>query len=370
MLNYCNFDLSEISLSSYITALHGHADDSDPGVPGAGVSPLLRVHQSFQGFPMKKILASVFLFVLVSGVGEAAEKIRLSISSVDVSFLNAGIAQQRGFFRDEGLDVEVIRMLANISINALATGDIDYSMVFGSVIRGAMVGLPMRVVANFMDSSTHVLLARPQYKSIKELKGKTLGVSTFGATADVAARMMIRHGGLDPEKEMKLVPMGTTAARFAGLKEGIVDVVVLSPPADSEGVKQGFNVVSRAFEAFQMPFSGLGVNLKRLKERPDEVKRMIKAFIRSGRYVRQNREGTVQTLMKWGRTDRESAEATYDATWKIFSEDGSMSQDGLKLVIDLGRESSKISRAVAISEVAEFGPLREAQRELGIKPRQ
>lgn len=318
---------------------------------------------------MKRLVVIVLALSIWFGTGEAADKIRLSISSVDVSFLSAGIAQQRGFFKDEGLDVEVIRMIANVSINALASGDIDYSMVFASVIRGAMVGLPMRVVANFMDSSTHVLLARPQYKSVKDLKGRTLGVSTFGATAEVAARMMIRQGGVDPDKEMKVVPLGSTGARFAALKEGIVDVVVLSPPADSEGVKQGFNVVSRAAEAFQMPFSGLGTNLKRLKERPDEVKRMIKALVRASRYVRQNREGAVQTLMKWSRTDREAAEATYDSTWKIFTEDGSMPADGLKLVIDQGRESSKITRAVAISEVAEFGPLRDAQRELGIKPK-
>lgn len=319
---------------------------------------------------MKKVIILVWFFVIVSAASEAAEKVKLSISSVDVSFLTAGIAQQRGFFKDEGLDVEVIRMIATVSINALASGDIDYSMVFASVIRGAMAGLPMRVVANFMDSSTHVLLARPQYKSVKELKGKTLGVSTFGATAEVAARMMIRQGGVDPEKEMKIVPLGSTGARFAALKEGIVDVVVLSPPADSEGVKQGYNVVSRAFEAFQMPFSGLGTNLRRLKERPDEVKRMIKALIRASRYVRQNREGAVQTLMKWSRTDRESAEATYDSTWKIFTEDGNMSQEGLKLVIDQGRESGKITRGVAISEVADFGPLRDAQKELGVKIKQ
>jgi ABC-type nitrate/sulfonate/bicarbonate transport system substrate-binding protein len=181
--------------------------------------------------------------------------------------------------------------------------------------------------------------------------------------------MMIRHGGVEPDKEMKVVPLGSTGARFGALKEGIVDVVVLSPPSDSEGVKQGFNVVARAHEAFQMPFSGLGTNLKRLKERPDEVKRMIKALIRASRYVRQNRDGAVQTLMKWGRTDRESAEATYESTWKIFTEDGNMSAEGLKLVIDQGRESGKIARAVAIAEVAEFGPLREAQRELSIKPR-
>src|SRR5215208_6379327 len=142
-----------------------------------------KIQKRSRGLKWGWVVALVFTFAVCGTAVEAAEKIKLSISSVDVSFLNAGIAQQRGFFKDEGLDVEVIRMIANVSINALASGDIDYSMVFASVIRGAMVGLPMRVVANFMDSSTHILLARPQYKSVKDLKGKTLGVSTFGATA-------------------------------------------------------------------------------------------------------------------------------------------------------------------------------------------
>jgi hypothetical protein len=85
--------------------------------------------------------------------------------------------------------------------------------------------------------------------------------------------------------------------------------------------------------------------------------------------VRQNREGTIQTLIDWIKVDRESAAATYDSTWKIFSEDGSMPESGLKLVIDQGREAMKIDRAVAISEVAEYGPLREVHKELGIKSR-
>ena len=317
----------------------------------------------------QKILFSLLFVLLSMNPILAADKVRMSISALDVSFLTAGVAAQRGFFKDENLEVEVIRMNANVSITALGNGDVDYSMVYSSIIRGALRGLPMKVVASFMDSSTHVLLARAQYKSVKELRGKTLGVSTFGATADVAARMMIKHGGLDPEKDLKIVSMGATGARFAALKEGIIDVTVLSPPSDSEGKKLGFNVISRAHEAFQMPFTGLGTNLKRLKERPDEVKRMIKALVRGNRYIRENREGAIQTMMKWGRTDRESAEAAYDATYKIFSPDGSMPDEGVRLVIEQAKDSTKITRNVAISEVADYGPLREAQKELGIKGR-
>jgi ABC-type nitrate/sulfonate/bicarbonate transport system substrate-binding protein len=306
------------------------------------------------------------LFVLVSPL-QAADKVRLSISSVDVSFLTSGVGVKRGFFRDEGFDVELIRMNANVSVTALSTGDVDYTMIFASVVRGAMRGLPMRVLASFMDSSTHMLIARPEYKAIRDLKGKTLAVSTYGATSDVAARMMMKHGGVDPERELKIIPLGAERARFGALREGIVDVAVLSPPADSEANKFGFNVLSRFYEIFKMPFTGLGTNLKKLKERPDEIKRMLRAMIRTNRFIRSNRDGTLQAMMEWMKIDRDSAAATYDSTWRVFSEDGSIPESGLKLVIDQGREAMKLERPVAATDVADLSLLREVQKELALK---
>ncbi len=318
---------------------------------------------------MKNMAILIFGLLLWSGTSAAADKIRLSISALDVSFLTAGVAAKRGFFKDEGLDVEVIRMAANVSVTALSTGDIDYTMIFASVVRGAVRGLPMKVVASYMDSSTHTLIARPEFKSLKDLKGNTLGVSTYGATSDVVARMMFKQGGVDPERDLKIVTLGAERARFAALREGLVEVAVLSPPADSEANKLGFNVLARAYELFKLPFTGLGASTKKLKEKPDEVKRMVKALLRANRFVRQNRDGTIQTMMDWSKVDRESAAATYDSTWKIFSEDGSIPEAGLKLVIDQGWQAMNIDRPVANSEVSDPAILREAQRELGIKSR-
>jgi NitT/TauT family transport system substrate-binding protein len=318
---------------------------------------------------MKILVVIALSLTILSGAVSAADKVRMSISAVDVSFLTAGLALKRGMFRDEGLDLELIRMNANVSITALATGDIDYTMVFSSVVRGALRGMPMKVVASYMDSSTHLLIARPEYKSIRDLKGKTLAVSNYGATSDVAARMMMKHGGIDPEKELKIIQLGAERGRYAALKEGIVDVAVLSPPTDTDAQRNGFRVLSRFHELFKLPFTGIGTNLKKLKEKPDEVKRMVRAMLKANRFVRANREGTIQTMMDWIKVDRESAAATYDSTWKIFSEDGSISESGLKLVIDQGREAMKIERPVANSEVADFTFIREVQRELGIKPR-
>jgi len=319
---------------------------------------------------MNRFKASVRNFIILAAallVGESAfgaDKIRVSISSLDVAFLTAGVALKRGFFKEEGLEAEVIRTNANISITALATGDLDYTMIFGSVVRGALRGMPMRVLACFMDSSTHTLIARPEFKSIRDLKGKTLAVSTYGSTSDVAARMMMKHGGVDPERELKVIPLGAERARFGALREGIVDVAVLSPPADSEAGKYGLNVLSRFYEIYKMPFTGLGTHLKKLKEKPDEVKRMLRAMIRTNRFIRQNREGTIQTMVEWIKIDRDTAAATYDSTARVFSDDGTIPEAGLKLVIDQGREAMKIERPVGNSDVADMSLLREVQKEL------
>lgn len=312
------------------------------------------------------VLIAVFSFCAKS---DGADKIRLSVSSLDAAFLTPAVAVKQGFFKDEGIEPEVIRMNANVSITALSTGDIDYTTIFGSVVRGAMHGLPIRVVASFLDSPTQMLVARPEFKSVKELKGKTLGVSSFGATADVAARMMLKASGMDPEKDMKIIALGADQARFTALRESIVDVIVISPPADVEGRKFGFQVLARAYELFKFPFVGLGANTKKLSERPDEVKRVLKALIKANRFIRSDRDGAIQVLMDWARTSKENAAQSYDSVINVFNANGSIPEDGLRLVIEAAAKGVNINRQVMPGEVADLGPLREAQRELGIKGR-
>jgi NitT/TauT family transport system substrate-binding protein len=316
----------------------------------------------------KVICLSVAVFGLC-GTGESADKVRLSVSSLDAAFLTPIVALKRGFFKEEDIDPEIIRMNANISITALATGDTDYTTIFGSVVRAAIRGLPVKVVASFLDSPTQMLLARQEYKSVKELKGKTLGVSTFGATADVSARMMFRYSGVDPEKDVKIIALGADQARFTALKEGIVDVIVISPPADLEGKKFGFRVLARAYELFNFPFVGLGANLKKINERPDEIKRVIKALIKANRYIRSNRDGSIEVLAEWSRAAKENAAISYDSVVKVFNQDGSIPADGLQSVIESAVKEAKVTRPVLPNDVSDLTMLREAQKELGIKGR-
>ena len=303
------------------------------------------------------------------GAAKAADKIRISVTNFNMSFLPAGLAVKRGFFKEEGIEAEVIRMNANVAITALASGDTDYTMIFGSVVRAAIRGLQVRVVASLIDGSTHALITRPEFKTAKELKGKTLGIQAYGATDQVAAMMMLKHLGVDPEKDIKFVALGPAAGRLAALKEGVVEVAVISPPADEEGRKMGFNILARAYELFTFPFVGLGTQTRKLKERPDEVKRTIKALIKANRFIRQNREGTIQTLADWGRTTPALAAAAYDSAFKVYNLDGNIPDDGLLAVIEQAVKESKPTRPIVTSDVADMTPLREAQKELGIKGR-
>jgi NitT/TauT family transport system substrate-binding protein len=309
---------------------------------------------------------SILAIVLSGGsTAGALDRIRVAVSNPNMPNLTVAIARTQGFFKDENIDAEIIRM----NITALATGDVDYCQLFGGVIGGAIAGLPVRIVAGFLDNWPMTLIAQPEYKSLKELKGKTLGISSFGATPDVAARMMLKHAGLDPEKEIKILALGSDAARLAALKQRVIDVVVISPPADTQMEKQGYRILARAYELFSFPYLGLGTHTRKIKEKPDEIRRVIKATIRANRFIRDNRDETVRILIGWGKVEREFAYASYDALRNLFNADGAVPEDGLKLVIDQARRSAKVTREVAPNEVIDLSFLREAQAELGIKPR-
>jgi len=319
---------------------------------------------------VKKIGSWLFILLVSCVPGKevsSADKIRISVTNPNMSFLPSGVALKKGFFKDEGLDVEIIRMNVPNIITALVTGDIGYTLIFGSVVRGALRGMPMRALASLLDGSTHALVARPEYKSGKELRGKTVGIGNFGGTDEVAGRMMLKSFGLDTEKDLKFIALGPDRARLAALKEGLVDVAVIAPPGDALGRQMGFNVLLRAYEVFSFPFIGIGANLKTIKDKPDEVKKVLKAMVRANRFIREDKEGAVRILMEWGKVERDHAVASYDSTWKVFSPDGNIPQEGLRLVIEQAKAELKLNRDVALSEVIDLAPLREAQKELGLR---
>ena len=316
---------------------------------------------------MIKFIFALTTITLFCAQARAADKIRVSVTNYNMSYLAAGVAAERGFFKEEGLDVEIVRMNANVAMSSLISGDVDYTMIFASVIRAAMRGIPLKVIAVLIDSPPYAFIARPEIATMKALKGKTVGIGVYGSSNDIIARMMLERFGIDPDKETKLVAFGSDGARFAALKEGLVEAAIIAPPADAQARKLGLSILARANDLFKFPHIGLGTTNKKLKENPQEVARVIRAFIKANRFIRDNRQEAINILVSWGRTQKEDAIASYDSTWQVFSPDGTMPDDGMRLVIDDAQKALKATRTFAINEVADAGPLREAQRTLGIK---
>ena len=316
------------------------------------------------------VVALVLWFMLMVPVCAlpATEKIRVSVSGgYNMIFLSAGVAQHKGFFKDEGLDADIVVMGAAPSIAALSNGDIDFTLLTGTVIRAAIRGLPVRLVGGLMTSSPHVLLARPEITSVKELTGRKVGLGSFGDATQVLARVILARNGVDPDKEVQFVPLGSDSGRFVGLQQKLADAVVTSPPWDFEGMKSGYNVLARAYEYLNYPLSGIGVNAKSIQQNREQVKRTTRALLKASRFIRDYREEAVKILIAWGKARPEYAYAAYDSTVTIISHDGGIPEDGLKLLIEQAKRDVKITREIAVGEVADFGILREIQKELGLR---
>jgi NitT/TauT family transport system substrate-binding protein len=310
------------------------------------------------------VLLTIFVFQVSA---HAADKIRIGYPAPLGHFITLPLAQKKGFFREEGIEAEMILLRGPATQAAFLNGEIDYFPGIGAMVSAAVAGVPVKVVACYVPAFPIMLIARSEFKSVQELKSKTIMVGNIGAGPYVIARMILKHFGLDPDKDVKFIPGPSSEARLAVLNQGLVAATVATPPFDFHGKKLGLNVLARSHELFSYPEAGLITTVKKMKERPDEIKRVIKAGIRANRYIRTEREGTIQFLIEWQKVNKEIAAATYESVWKAYNDDGTVPEDALRLVIEEAKRATKVNRQVSVSDVADLSILKEAQRELGIK---
>ncbi len=136
--------------------------------------------------------------------------------------------------------------------------------MIGSTIVANLKGARVKMVACSLDRTPLSLVSRAEIKSVREVKGKIIGVGSYGSTPDIIARMVVKHHGIDPETEVKLLALGTHAARLTALKEGIIDVMIVAPPVDFEAKRMGFNIISRAGDILRFPYNGPAAGMKKL----------------------------------------------------------------------------------------------------------
>ncbi|HEX2385210.1 MAG TPA: ABC transporter substrate-binding protein [Candidatus Binatia bacterium] len=291
------------------------------------------------------------------------EKIRVGMPSFSLSFVAPKVAQAKGFFAAEGLEVELIQMATNVTVVALTTKDIDYSTASGAVLRSAVRGLPVKVVMYFNGKPLHVLVARRDLDGIAELKGRIIGFAGYGDTTEFMLRAILHKANMELEKDVKALGISGSGARLTALLTGKVDAAILPPPYNIEAEAKGYKRLIAAAEVFDSATSGLGVHVEKLKDNPGQVRRMIRALLRTQGFMKENKTASERIIADWLKLDPAAAAASYELYVRGLTPDGLVSDKTLAFDVDRARESLKMAEAVPLDRVADFTLLRQTVKD-------
>lgn len=316
----------------------------------------------------------LFSFVLLLAPSIYAQsnlkKVRMGSSSTNVSFLALYTALHRGFFKDEGIDLEIVFMPANLASTAVLNGDVDYNGAVTGTIGAAVRGQPMKVLLFTVAKPLLFLVSKKEIKDVKQLKGKKIAGSSPGGSATLIADKVLRHYGLEPGRDVSLLPMGGAAAsRYAVLETGVVDASFLSVPENIIALDKGFNELVFAGDVVEFPQNGFGTSEKKLKENPDEVYRMVRATLRGLQFVwdRGNHEAVTNVMMKqWRVSDRKMAGEMFRHVNRVLTKDAYVKPESVQVLVDLARESAKVTKPVSAADIVDYSFLDKARKELGI----
>jgi ABC-type nitrate/sulfonate/bicarbonate transport system substrate-binding protein len=260
---------------------------------------------------------TLVLFLLLSCAfshpTRAADKLRIGYGAPSVAMSVLWITKEGKLFEKNGLDVEVLYLESALVQRALIAGNIAFGEMTGSLMSAPKLqGADLVMVASFLNHLLYRLIARPEIKTVADLKGKRVGVSRFGAGADRATRLLLSKLGLNPEKDVVLVQVGGAPTRVAALAANTIDATIVEPPDHRKAQDAGMRVLAN-MEEMNVPFqhTGLVASRAQLAKSPDVSRRVIKSFVEGVHLAMTNNELSKQAFRRYIRLqqDRELEEA-------------------------------------------------------------
>jgi NitT/TauT family transport system substrate-binding protein len=311
-------------------------------------------------------LSFLFLAALTAQAAAAPElrKVTLSYSAVSMTWFPVKVAVEKGFFRSEGLDPQLIQMNGNVATVALANGHIDFSLNISPVLNGAMQGLGTKLVAALNSRPLFALVVRPEITSTSELRGKVFAVASFGNTQAILTEKHLQHFGLK-KGDYQLLALGATPARIAALDKNIAQGSLMPLPTNVQLENKGYRLLGNTAEIVVNPIAGLGVHEERIKKDSDLIKRALRATLRSLQLLQTNPKDTVKILMDWTRATEKDALRSLELAKPGFSKNGMLTDDDLSIEWSFIQQQTKKTN-VPVSIAHDMTLLREAQRELGM----
>lgn len=302
-----------------------------------------------------------------AGLAQEKPKLRVAIPSASICCLHLFAARQWKVFDDNGLDVEIIQMRPQVANAAMIAGEIHYFAGVGpNSVAATLRGMASRAVWFASDQLIYSLIARPEIKTLKELRTKRLGVGGLGDTTEVSLRVGLEAIGENP-RDFVILGVGN-ANLMSAFESGSIDAALLNPPLLYYAKRKGFRDLLDIGSHVKMPLGGLTTLVSTIQNRPAEMRRLMRAMQLAKRSLLQSKEKSVDVMIRFLRVNRETAEDTFADYQKTVSGNGVPSREGIEQIVkSLQLLGQFTGRKVAFDEVADARIAREVAKELGYK---
>lgn len=318
------------------------------------------------------VLCFFFLLWILQTIAEAQhnlDRIVITYPSRSIASVDLYIAQERGFFRQEGLLADVVQVRGNIGVTALLSGDAHAVNNVGTVIRAMeRSDLPVKVITQSLKKNLFWLVTKPEVKSLSELKGKIFGTTTFGGAQHLAAARLLQKAGLNPDKDITVVIGGDVPAQLQSLVSGTIQLAALSPPTVILA-RDKFKLKIHGSTLDDLPNlqNGLAFTEKMLREKRELVRRILRARSRAHRYFWENERGSAEVLANYLKVELPVALESYRLARPAFTTNGLATDKEVEDFLRADAEVLKLKEPVPAARIFDFSLQKEVNQELGIK---
>ena len=327
---------------------------------------------------IEAIAAAVVAVSVSAAAGHAAEKIKVTMAATSMNYAPYYAAIERGYFKEEGFEVEIIKAGGGTATPALMSGSVDFSTSGASALSAILRGAKLRLVFFPWDRPTYQLWSTtPEITSLDQLKGKAIGIQTRGDTFEIATRLILIARGMDPNS-VSYTPLGYGSGRMAAITAGSLPAVVLSrvdiEDLRSRGGLANGRMIVNMYGEVRMPYTGIAVSAKAIEKDRDRVKRLVRASIKGLAYSAAYKDKMIEYVSKYNpKAPRRALELDYDEVLASKTDDGTVEAKFQRQEADLRAEVISLAKdkIPPLDRIFDFSMADEVNRELaaaGWKP--
>lgn len=301
----------------------------------------------------------IFVLALATPAGSRADVVYIGISTPGLYEIPTEIAQRKGFYKEEGLDVRKVVIRTTLQVAALMAGELDYSTVSGNIARASIQGLPVKGVMGWFDRPLHILIARPGFKRLTDFKGKRIGVSGLGSAPHIILREALSQAGMNPDRDVITLAVGGSGDRLAALVAGTVDATPLDVAYVEKAEKLGLVPLLYFGDVVHTRLGGYGVSMDKIRKNPSQIVRVVRATLKGVRFIKDNKPETVSIMRDYLHVSAEGAAKVHDFSLRSLNYDGWVAKNTMDSEIRLAREQLKISDEIPEDKIMDWRFLKE-----------